>query len=426
MHPSGACPAPPSSRRAGSKTPVRASVPRVASRVVPATPKVPHPAPAPATRLTTLIGRVLGDKYAIRDVLGEGGMGAVYVAEHLTIGGEVAVKVLHPNRAENREAASRLRHEARVAGTIGHPNICTIYDLGKLDDGRPFVVMERLHGETLGQRIRRQGRMPYAELIDIFIQVLSALVAAHERSIIHRDLTPENIFLSHRPGMAPIPKLLDFGVSKAENIEDTCADLTEVGPAAGTPYYMAPEIARGERGIDARVDIWASGVILYEGLSGRRPFEAANYNALLVAILNSVPETLTKVVPGLPVEVARVVERSLAKRREDRFPSAMAMQTALRHARPKGAAPDSVLPAGSEEQEDATTVFWRRDGEVQMDPRRVVEEPLVGEDEMTIVDPPMVFPESGRSGARDSRPTMREAKTPVRFDKRATEKRRKT
>src|SRR6185437_12460437 len=166
-------------------------------------------------------GRVIGDRYGLTGLIAEGGMGVVYEAEHLAMGKLVAIKVLHPRHARNLSAARRLKREARVAGTLGHPNICAIYDMGKLEDGSPYLVLERLHGETLAQRITRDQSLPPGDMLDILLQVLSALAAAHQRGVVHRDLKPENIFLSRREGMRPVPKLLDFGISKAIDIEES-------------------------------------------------------------------------------------------------------------------------------------------------------------------------------------------------------------
>lgn len=276
-----------------------------------------------------LVGRVIGDKYGVTGLIGEGGMGAVFEAEHLAIGRLVAVKVLHPKHAQNRDAATRLHHEARVVGTIGHPNICEVYDLGRLDDGSPYLVMERLHGETLAQRIVRVGRMIPADVIDVAVQILSALIVAHDKGIVHRDLKPENIFLSERPGMPPLAKILDFGISKAADLDDAALDLTRTGMVMGTPYYMAPEQARGDRNLDGRVDLWALGVILYEGLTGRRPFVARNYNALLMQILTSKHRPLPEITPSVPLALSDAVDRALSKMREDRFQSARELQQAL-------------------------------------------------------------------------------------------------
>lgn len=277
-----------------------------------------------------MIGRVIGERYRMTALLGEGGMGEVYEAEHLAIGRLVAIKVLNPERAQDQEAISRLRHEARVAGTLGHPNICAVYDMGHLEDGSPYLVMERLHGETLAQRLLRETRLRGNDLIDVMVQVLSALAVAHQRGIVHRDLKPDNIFLSQREGMRPVPKLLDFGIAKSEDVEETMADVSSQTVAAGTPFYMAPEQARGDRRLDHRVDLWATGIILYECLSGQRPFDARNYNALLVQIQSAAPRALREVQPDVPAGLARIVERSLRKAPEERFQSALEVQTALR------------------------------------------------------------------------------------------------
>ncbi|WP_272416898.1 serine/threonine-protein kinase [Polyangium jinanense] len=315
-----------------------------------------------------LVGHVIGDKYRVKALLGEGGMGAVYEAEHLAIGRIVAVKVLHPKHAQQADSVARLKHEARIAGSIGHPNICEIYDLGRLEDGTPYLVMERLIGETLDQRIKRDGALPERDVADVMHQVLSALTAAHAKAIIHRDLKPENVFLVRKAGVPPIAKLLDFGISKTID-EDTSIDLTMPGIVMGTPYYMAPEQARGDRGLDHRVDLWAAGVILYEALSGRRPFVARNYNALLVQILTSKHRSLSEVRPNITRGLERVVDKALAKMREDRYQNAPEFQDGLRRALEPEAPPPSrraPLPPAKmsfAEDDDETMVlsFSRKD-----------------------------------------------------------------
>jgi len=210
----------------------------------------------------------------------------VYEAEHVAIGRSVAVKVLHPSQARKKVSVKRFHHEARAAGAIGHPNICEVYDLGELDDGSPYLVMERMVGETLADHIVKQGALPFDEVLDLLTQVLSGLIAAHEKGIVHRDIKPENVFLTRRVGCPPIAKLLDFGVSKMLPLGDREEELhlTRTGMVMGTPFYMSPEQARGDRDLDARVDLYACGVIMYEALTARRPFLAANYNALLLQI----------------------------------------------------------------------------------------------------------------------------------------------
>ena len=305
--------------------------------------------PPPSSRRAVaghLLGKTIGGKYRVRGVLGEGGMGTVFEAEHIALGRSVAVKVLHATQATKKDAVRRFQQEARAAGAIGHPNICGVIDLGTLDDGSPYLVMERLVGETLADRVAAEGGLPFEDVIDILIQVLSGLVAAHEKGIVHRDIKPENIFLTQRVGCPPLVKLLDFGVSKmtggrAGAIRPEDLALTRTGMVMGTPYYMAPEQARGERDLDARVDLYACGVILYEALTGRRPFTAANYNALLMQILTATPRSRKRAPPGAPARV----------RRRPREGDGAAPRGPLRHggrfpARPAGAARPQSAPPG--------------------------------------------------------------------------------
>ncbi|MBS2015343.1 MAG: protein kinase [Deltaproteobacteria bacterium] len=272
-----------------------------------------------------LIGRTVSDRYRILGVLGEGGMGMVYDAEHMGLGRNVAIKVLAPSQAKKRVAVKRFQQEARAAGAIGHPNICEVYDLGQLDDGSPYLVMEKLSGSTLAERITREGGLPFDEIVDVMIQVMSGLIAAHDKGIVHRDIKPENIFLARRVGCPPIVKILDFGVSKMMpqfQGGDEQLDLTRTGMVMGTPYYMSPEQARGERNLDGRVDVYACGVMMYESIAGKRPFLAPNYNALLLAIINTVPRSLREVRPATPPALEAIVARAMSKARDDRYPSA--------------------------------------------------------------------------------------------------------
>jgi serine/threonine-protein kinase len=281
-----------------------------------------------------LKGQTVSGRYLIHGILGEGGMGTVYEAEHVGLGRHVAIKVLSPSQAKKTVAVKRFQQEARAAGAIGHPNICEMYDLGLLPDGSPYLVMEKLSGMTLADRISREGGLPFAEITDIMIQVLSGLLAAHEKGVVHRDIKPENIFLARRVGCPPIAKILDFGVSKMmpqfQTSEDESLDLTRTGMVMGTPYYMSPEQARGDRTLDGRVDIYACGVMMYEAIVGRRPFLAPNYNALLLAIISTAPTAISEVRPQTPKPMATIVARMMAKARDDRYPTAVAALSDLR------------------------------------------------------------------------------------------------
>lgn len=285
------------------------------------------PGTLPPTRNVArdMLGHTVGGRYQIRGILGEGGMGTVYDAEHIGLGRFVAIKVLNPSQAKKRVAVKRFQQEARAAGAIGHPNICEVYDMGLLDDGSPYLVMEKLVGQTLADRISKEGGLPFDDLVDVMIQVLSGLIAAHDKGIVHRDIKPENIFLARRVGCPPIVKILDFGVSKMMpqflNGEEQL-DLTRTGMVMGTPYYMSPEQARGERNLDGRVDVYATGVMMYEAIAGKRPFLAPNYNALLLAIINTQPTPLHEVRPATPRALEAIVARAMAKNRAERYPSA--------------------------------------------------------------------------------------------------------
>ncbi len=251
-------------------------------------------------------------------------MGSVYEAEHVALHRKVAVKVLHPQQAKKKASVQRFQNEAHVAGAIGHPNICEVYDMGELEDGSPFLVMELLQGETLAERIASEGALPFDDIIEIITQVLSGLVAAHDKGIIHRDIKPENVFLTLRAGLPPMVKLLDFGISKVAGAEEL--HLTRTGMVMGTPFYMSPEQARGDRNLDRRVDLYATGVMLYECLTGRRPFHASNYNALLMQILTTEPRPAREVRPAVPEGFEQVVARAMARDREKRYQSATEFQ----------------------------------------------------------------------------------------------------
>ena len=278
-----------------------------------------------------IIGQTIGGKYVVRSVLGEGGMGTVFEAEHAALGRSVAIKVLHPQQAKRAVAVKRFHQEARAAGAIGHPNICEVYDLGTLDDGSPYLVMEKLTGETLADRVAREGGLPFLDVVDTLNEVLSALTAAHDKGIVHRDIKPENVFLTRRVGAAPVAKLLDFGVSKimTHGGGDDELALTRTGMVMGTPFYMSPEQARGDRDLDARVDIYGCGVMMYETLTGRRPFRASNYNALLVQILSAQPAPARELRGDLPVGFDRVIQKAMRRARDERYHTATDFQRDL-------------------------------------------------------------------------------------------------
>jgi serine/threonine protein kinase len=274
-------------------------------------------------------GQTLEGKYHITRLLGEGGMGKVYLGEHVIIGRPVAVKFLHAELTTNEEVVKRFYREAQNAAAIRHKNVIDVLDVGISSEGEPFLVMEYLQGEGLSDMLDRVGPVDLATACGILEPALLALEAAHERGIVHRDLKPENIFLSHQPGEAPEVKLIDFGISKiTESAGQT--KLTRDGSMLGTPEYMSPEQARGAADLDHRSDIYAMGVILYEMVVGERPFVGDNYQELLMAVLTEEPRPPHEVNPDFPDEAAAVIGPAIAREPEDRFHSAAEMLEALR------------------------------------------------------------------------------------------------
>ncbi len=286
------------------------------------------------------VGRVLSNVYAVEKKIGEGGMGAVYLARHLHLQKPYAIKVLTSVIAKNRSAVERLKQEAIAASSIEHDNIVDVVNFDQTEDGAVFIVMEMLRGESLHQRLEA-GRMPVAEALPIAYQICAALGAAHARGIVHRDLKPENIFLAKR-GDSERVKVLDFGISKVKSAEAEGVRMTRTGQLVGTPLYMSPEQARGEQEIDHRVDVYALGVILYEMLTGAPPFDGRNYFELLWKHGNEVPETPRKRCPDAAISEAleAVVMKALTKSRDERFASMDEIAAAL-----EGAAPEVARPS---------------------------------------------------------------------------------
>ncbi|MBI2897043.1 MAG: serine/threonine protein kinase [Deltaproteobacteria bacterium] len=262
---------------------------------------------------------MLDGKYWIVGRLGTGGMGTVYDGWNLAIGRRVAIKLLHPDQALTHDAIERFEQEAQAAARIGHPNVVDVLDMGRDRDGARYMVMERLEGECLFDRLVEAGPLPTADAVAIVVQVLSGLEAAHEVGIIHRDLKPENVFLATTARSRDVVKILDFGVAKfpAKRIDGRCPSDGEV---VGTPVYMSPEQASGGP-VDGRTDLYAAGVLLYELLSTRLPFEGDGPK-LLTAIATRDPVPIDRVAPWLPPEIASVVARAMAPDPAARFQTA--------------------------------------------------------------------------------------------------------
>ena len=283
-----------------------------------------------AAESSSLIGFALEDRYTILKEIGRGGMGIVYEAEHVELGKRVAIKVMLDKYANDDEAVVRFKREALAASRIGNPHIIDVSHIGAAPDGRPFVVMELLDGEPLTRVMERTGPMPAWRAIQIMRQVLRAVGAAHAKGIIHRDLKPDNIFIVNRDDQHDFVKLLDFGISKMIDTGEQIAAtrLTTTGVVMGTPLYMAPEQAMGSP-VDRGVDIYAAGVILFEMLSGRPPFNETNYNMLVAKLITASPPHLADLRRGLPTALVDAVHRALEKEPENRFASADAFAQAL-------------------------------------------------------------------------------------------------
>jgi serine/threonine-protein kinase len=261
---------------------------------------------------------VVADRYRIDSQLGAGGMGAVFAASNLLTGKRVALKWMLPAAARSPEIAERLLREAKAAARVSHPNIVDIYDVGS-DGEAPFLVMELLSGEPLSARLER-GRLSVEELPPLLLPALRGLAAAHRAGVIHRDLKPDNIFLCTDPdGGPPRPRVLDFGISKL--LSDSVDNLTRTGSIMGTPFYMAPEQLRGAKDVDARTDVYAIGVIMYELLTGHVPFSAQTFPALIYAIANDRPTPVSAIAPRVPLSLVRIVERAMAREPRDRYAS---------------------------------------------------------------------------------------------------------
>ena len=285
-------------------------------------------------------------KYRVVCRLGAGGMGVVYQATHVEIGKQVALKILSEHLAAGPGAQARFVREAAAASKISHPNVVKVTDYSAEGDV-PFIVMELLRGEDLGVRLRHSPRgLPVEEVADVLLAACAGVFTAHQAGVVHRDLKPGNIFLAQTRLDEVQPKILDFGISK---IEDTLltAGLTDPGAIVGTAYYLSPEQATG-RAVDHRADQYALGVVLYECLTGRRPFDGHTRPAIIKNIVEAALVPPSRLRPGLPRELEATVLRAMARLPDDRFPSVHALGGAL-------------LPFASPRQRIAWADYFGRD-----------------------------------------------------------------
>jgi serine/threonine-protein kinase len=267
-----------------------------------------------------LISQLVADRYRVIRRLGEGGMGAVYLAEHVVIEKKIALKVLALELARRQDLVARFLQEARSASRIGHENVIDISDFGQSAEGYVYIAMEYLEGQDLGQVVRAEGALAWSRVRDILVQICRALRAAHDKGIVHRDMKPENIFLIHREGRPEFVKILDFGIAKIMGVDANGPRLTRTGMIFGTPEYMAPEQAEGKEA-DHRVDIYAVGCIAYHLMTGQTPFVAENFMAMLTKHLmeDPVPPSVRRPDLAITPEMDALALKALEKDRDRRY-----------------------------------------------------------------------------------------------------------
>jgi serine/threonine-protein kinase len=277
------------------------------------------------------IGSNVNGKYQLSRLLGDGGMGSVYEGKHTVLGTRVAIKVLHPELARRTGLVERFLQEARVAAQIRSAHVVQVTDVDRTADGDAYIVMELLEGESLSAVMERQRRLPVATSCDYTTQILEALEAAHALGVIHRDLKPENVFVTFTGGK-PLLKLIDFGIAKARRTDPQEKKLTVAGVVMGTAEYMAPEQARSADKVDARADLYAVGVMLYEMIAGSRPINGDDARIIALKVERGEIIPLVQAAPDAPRELAGLVHRAMAARPELRFASATEMRLALEKA----------------------------------------------------------------------------------------------
>ncbi len=282
------------------------------------------------TTIAFIGGEILAGKYRVEKIIGQGGMGVVLAAEHLVLHQKVAIKLLHEAGLGHTDVVGRFMREARAAVRLRSEHVARVIDVGTLEDGRPFIVMERLEGQDLGDVIDHTRGVPVATAVDYVLQACEAIAEAHAAGIVHRDLKPKNLFLTKAVHGRALVKVLDFGISKVDPARSPQEmQLTKTTEVIGSPSYMSPEQLRSSRNVDARTDIWALGVILYELLTGRLPFYADTVTELVVVIVTEREQGVQTFRPDVPDALAAIVSRCLQKQPEHRYQSVIELVQAL-------------------------------------------------------------------------------------------------
>jgi serine/threonine-protein kinase len=296
-------------------------------------------------------GRVIDGKYRLEHLIGEGGMGVVYEAQHEVLLRPLAVKLLSPSYSMDPSVSRRFLREAQAAGRIGHDNICEVLDFGSTPEGVLYMVMPLLKGGTLATAISACRVVPLERTVDIISQTLDALAAAHSHGIVHRDLKPENIFLTTVASRADFVKVFDFGIAKILSPDPTPSGvsphLTKTGTVMGTIAYMAPEQARGDPDVDHRADLYSVGAILYEMLTGVRMYDGATFNQVLHKVLLGEMKAPSELRPDIPMEFESVIMRAVARIPDRRYPDAIRFRRALAGALAAVRAAEGAAPAAN-------------------------------------------------------------------------------
>ena len=279
----------------------------------------------------SVVGHIVDRKYRVDRLIGEGAMGYVVAAYHLDLHTTVAIKILAPSLLANTEAVERFAREARAAARVVNQHVARVLDVGKLDTGAPYMVMEFLKGHDLANMLATRGRLPIAEAIDYVLQACEAIAEAHTLGIIHRDLKPANLFCVRHPDGTSWIKVLDFGISKVTELGASTGDntMTATTDVMGSPFYMSPEQMESTRGVDARTDIWAMGVILYEVLTGRVPFDGETIGEVCRDIASRRPKPVRDFRPEVSPALESVVFRCIEKDREKRYSDVAELALAL-------------------------------------------------------------------------------------------------
>jgi hypothetical protein len=275
-------------------------------------------------------GELIAGKYRIRRVLGIGGMGVVFAAQHELLGEEVALKLLLAEAMQGEDAVVRFVNEARSAAKVKGEHVVRVLDVAVLDDGRPYIVMELLEGADLGQLLETSGPLAPETTVDYLLQAMEAIAQAHAKGLVHRDLKPSNLFLATQPDGARVIKVLDFGIAKASKVGPHALAITKTKALMGSPVYMAPELIRNSKDAGQQSDVWALGVTAFELLTGRTPFEGETVGELLLAIVEQAAPALHTLRPGIAPKLGAVIACCLEKDRSRRYKTVVELARALR------------------------------------------------------------------------------------------------